>query len=300
MTVPPSASPGVRELAGKVALVTGAARNIGRAIAIELAEAGAAVLVAARASRQDAEQTCGLIRANGGRAEVALAALGEPGGATRVVDACVGAFGRLDMVVANAALRSDGPIETIDAKEWQRVVSSILDATFFCAQAAGPHLRRSGGGTFLHPRGGGGPHRHRRTHPCISRQSRRSGTDACTRDRMGAGRNHGQLRVARLYRNRAARRRATAFQGSVRPARPAGHTAGSGTRRALSGGAERPVHHRASPAPQRRLAHGRVTIVSSAAARPSATLGLTAFGLIQGITFLKRELPIARGPWAII
>src|ERR1700730_12929139 len=135
MTVSPSASPGVRELAGKVALVTGAARNIGRAIAIELAEAGAAVLVAARASRQDAEQTCGLIRANGGRAELALADLGDPGGAARVVDACVGAFGRLDMVVANAALRSDGPIETIDAKERQRGVSSILDATFFCAPA---------------------------------------------------------------------------------------------------------------------------------------------------------------------
>ncbi|MEA2816321.1 MAG: 3-oxoacyl-[acyl-carrier protein] reductase [Rhodospirillaceae bacterium] len=149
MTVPHCASPGVRELAGKVALVTGAARNIGRAIAIELAEAGAAVLVAARTSRQDAEQTCGLIRANGGRAELALADLGEPGGAARVVDACVGAFGQLDMVVTNAALRSDGPIETIDAKEWQRVVSSILDATFFCAQAAGPHLRRSGGGTFI-------------------------------------------------------------------------------------------------------------------------------------------------------
>jgi 3-oxoacyl-[acyl-carrier protein] reductase len=149
MTVLPSPPPGVRELAGKVALVTGAARNIGRAIAVELAEAGAAVLVAARTSQQDAEQTRDLIRSNGGRAEVALANLGEPGGAARVVDACVGAFGRLDMVIANAALRSDGPIETIGAEEWQRVVSSILDATFFCAQAAGPHLRRSGGGAFI-------------------------------------------------------------------------------------------------------------------------------------------------------
>jgi 3-oxoacyl-[acyl-carrier protein] reductase len=145
MTLPPSPQPGMRELAGKVALVTGAARNIGRAIAIELAEAGAAVLVAARTSRQDAEETCSLIRANGGRAEVAFADLGEPGGAARTVDACIGTFGRLDMAIANAALRSDGPIETIGAEEWRRVVSSILDATFFCAQAAGPHLRRSGG-----------------------------------------------------------------------------------------------------------------------------------------------------------
>jgi 3-oxoacyl-[acyl-carrier protein] reductase len=149
MTVLPSPQSGARELAGKVALVTGAARNIGRAIAIELAEAGAAVLVAARTSRPEAEQTCALIRANGGRAEVALADLGMPGGAGQVVDACIEAFGRLDIVVANAALRSDGPIETIDAEQWRRVVSSILDATFFCAQAAGPHLRRSGGGSFI-------------------------------------------------------------------------------------------------------------------------------------------------------
>ena len=149
MTVFPSPQPGLQELAGKVALVTGAARNIGRAIAIELAGAGAAVLVAARTSRQDVEQTCDLLRASGGRAEFALADLGQPGGAAQVVDACIAAFGRLDIVVANAALRSDAPIESIGAEEWRRVVSSILDATFFCAQAAAPHLRRSGGGAFV-------------------------------------------------------------------------------------------------------------------------------------------------------
>jgi 3-oxoacyl-[acyl-carrier protein] reductase len=141
----PTPQPGMQELAGKVALVTGAARNIGRAIALELGAAGATVLVAARTSRQDAEQTCDLLRASGGRAELALADLGQPGEAARVVDACLAAFGRLDIVIANAALRSDAPIESIGAEEWRRVVSSILDATFFCAQAAAPHLRRNGG-----------------------------------------------------------------------------------------------------------------------------------------------------------
>ncbi len=156
MTAFPSPQPGGRELAGKVALVTGAARNIGRTIAVELAEAGAAVLVTARTSRQDAEQTCDLVRASGGRAEVAFADLGQPSGAAQVVDACLAAFGRLDIVVANAALRSDALIETIDAEQWRRVVSSILDATFFCAQAAAPHLRRSGGAP-LSPWGGWAP-----------------------------------------------------------------------------------------------------------------------------------------------
>jgi len=149
MTAFPSPQPGGRELVGKVALVTGASRNIGRTIAVELAEAGAAVLVTARTSHQDAEQTCDLVRASGGRAEVAFADLGQPTGAVQVVDACLAAFGRLDIVVANAALRSDALIETIDAEEWRRVVSSILDATFFCAQAAAPHLRRSGAGAFV-------------------------------------------------------------------------------------------------------------------------------------------------------
>jgi 3-oxoacyl-[acyl-carrier protein] reductase len=145
MTAIPSPQPGMRELAGKVALVTGAARNIGRAIAVELAEAGAAILVTARTSRREAEQTCDLLRASGGHAEVALADLSQPGGAAQIIDACIAAFGRLDIVVANAALRSDAPIESIDAEEWRRVVSSILDSTFFCAQAAASHLRRNGG-----------------------------------------------------------------------------------------------------------------------------------------------------------
>src|SRR6202158_5566875 len=229
MTLLPSPQPGMRELAGKVALVTGAARNIGRAIAIELAEAGAAVLVAARTSRQDAEQTCSLIRANGGRAEVALADLGEPGEAARVVDACVGTFGRLDMAIANAALRSDGPIESIGAEEWRRVVSSILDATFFCAQAAGPHLRRSGGGAFI-TLGGVAAHTGiaGRTHVSAAQAGVAGLTPALATDRGAAGRNDSQLRAPGLYGSRAAGRCAGAFQGPPLTARPAGHAAGSG------------------------------------------------------------------------
>ena len=129
--------------------MTGAARNIGRAVALALAADGASVLVAAHTSQADAAQTCDLIRANGGRAELAIADLGVPGEASRVVEQAIDAFGRLDIVVANAASRSDGLIETIGLDEWRRVVSSILDATFFCAQAAAPHLRRAGGGAFV-------------------------------------------------------------------------------------------------------------------------------------------------------
>lgn len=116
---------GARELNGKVALVTGAARNIGRAIALSLAKGGADVLVAAHRSVPEAQETRDLARAAGSRAEVALGDLAEPDGARRVVDRCVAAFGRLDIVVCNAALRSDHPLETISPDEWRLYIDSM-------------------------------------------------------------------------------------------------------------------------------------------------------------------------------
>lgn len=132
-----------RELKGRVALVTGAAKNIGRAIALALASGGASVMVAARGSRIDAEETVSLIRAQGGEAFMHLADLTDPDEAKGLIDASIDRFGALDIVVNNAALRADNPVSAIAFDEWRRVVSSILDATFLCTQAALPHLRRS-------------------------------------------------------------------------------------------------------------------------------------------------------------
>lgn len=132
-----------RDLSGRVALVTGAAKNIGRAIALSLAEGGASVMVAAKGSLVDAEETASMIRAAGGEAAVHLADLTDPAAAKGLVAACVGRFGRLDIVVNNAALRSDHPISEIGYDEWRRVVASILDTTFLCSQAALPYLRQS-------------------------------------------------------------------------------------------------------------------------------------------------------------
>jgi 3-oxoacyl-[acyl-carrier protein] reductase len=132
-----------RELSGRVVLVTGAAKNIGRAIALSLAEGGASVMIAAKGSLADAEETASMIGAAGGEAAVHLADLTDPEAAKGLVAACVGRFGRLDTVVNNAALRSDHPISEIDYDEWRRVVSSILDTTFLCSQAALPYLHQS-------------------------------------------------------------------------------------------------------------------------------------------------------------
>ena len=138
-----------RELAGKVALVTGAARNIGRAIALELARAGAAVIVNANRSRAEAEQTVSLIRAAGGRACLQLADITNPEAAAGMVAAGAMEFGGLDVLVNNAAVRAETPIAEMRFEEWRRVLASILDGSFLCAQACLPHLARSGAGSIV-------------------------------------------------------------------------------------------------------------------------------------------------------
>jgi 3-oxoacyl-[acyl-carrier protein] reductase len=132
-----------RELEGRVALVTGAARNIGRAIAVALADAGASVMVAARTSAADAEATAEMVVARGGRAAVFLGDLADPAVAADAVAASVSRLGRLDILVNNAAARADNAIGDINPDEWRRIVGSILDAGFFCSQAALPFLKAS-------------------------------------------------------------------------------------------------------------------------------------------------------------
>jgi 3-oxoacyl-[acyl-carrier protein] reductase len=137
------------ELAGKVALVTGGARNIGRAISMALAAAGAAVVVNANTSRDAAEQTVAAIRAAGGRAALHLADVTDAGAVAAMVEAAVGEFGRLDMLVNNAAVRAETPFAEIKLEDWRRVLSSVLDGAFICTQACLPHLVRAGGGSVV-------------------------------------------------------------------------------------------------------------------------------------------------------
>ncbi|MGH8765228.1 MAG: SDR family NAD(P)-dependent oxidoreductase [Burkholderiales bacterium] len=138
-----------RELAGKVALVTGSARNIGRAIALELARGGAAVLVHANSSRAEAEQTVAAIRAAGGRASLQLADVTDRAAVDRMVAAGVQEFGRLDLLVNNAAIRAETPFAGMPYQEWRMVLASILDGAFHCSQACLPHLARAGGASIV-------------------------------------------------------------------------------------------------------------------------------------------------------
>jgi 3-oxoacyl-[acyl-carrier protein] reductase len=132
-----------RELAGRVALVTGASRNIGRAIALALAEGGASVLAHAGSDAEAVRETAELIRAVGGCAETATGDLAEPETPAQLVEAALAAFGSLDIVVANAAIRPEAKVEDISYAEWRRVMAISLDSVFLLAQAALPALRRS-------------------------------------------------------------------------------------------------------------------------------------------------------------
>jgi len=137
------------ELAGKVALVTGAARNIGRAIARSLAAGGAAVMVNANTSRAQAEQTVAMVEAAGGRAALHIADVTDAGAVAAMVEATVQRFGRLDLLVNNAAVRAETAFAEIRYEDWRRVLSTILDGAFLCTQACLPHLARSGAGAIV-------------------------------------------------------------------------------------------------------------------------------------------------------
>ena len=137
------------ELAGKVALVTGGARNIGRAIACALAAGGAAVMVNTLSSREDAEQTVAQIRSAGGRAALHLADVTDADAVGAMVEAAVGEFGSLDLLVNNAAIRAETALGEMRLEDWRRVLSTVLDGALLCAQACLPHMIRARGGSVI-------------------------------------------------------------------------------------------------------------------------------------------------------
>ena len=137
------------ELAGQVALVTGGARNIGRAIARALAAGGASVAVNARSQSDDLAQTVQLIEGAGGHAMAVVADVTDASSVKRMVDAAVERFGRLDILVNNAAVRIEQPFDAITLDDWHRIVSIVLDGAFLCAKAVMPHLVKAGGGTIV-------------------------------------------------------------------------------------------------------------------------------------------------------
>jgi 3-oxoacyl-[acyl-carrier protein] reductase len=138
-----------KELEGRVALVTGASRNIGRAIALALADAGAAVVVNARVALDEARAVVKEIEARGGKAVVSLADVADEQAVGTMVRSTVDNFGRLDILVNNAAVRDVAPIDAIDFATWKRITGIILDGAFLTTKASLIALRRSGAGAII-------------------------------------------------------------------------------------------------------------------------------------------------------
>ena len=138
-----------RELAGKVAIVTGAGRNIGRAIAFALAGGGASVVVNARSNRSEAESVAKEIEAAGGKVLVHICDVADAEAVQAMADAATRQFGRIDILVNNAALRREKPFAEMDYAAWREILDVTLDGAFHCVKACLPALQQSGAGTIV-------------------------------------------------------------------------------------------------------------------------------------------------------
>jgi 3-oxoacyl-[acyl-carrier protein] reductase len=147
----PSSSPHapyLADLAGQAAIVTGASRGIGRAIALMLARGGAAVVAAARNAEHLASLVDEIERA-GGKALAVLTDMASDADVAALVPVAVAHFGKLDILVNNAGIGIYGPMERATNDEWDLVMRVNARAPFILCREAIPHLRRAGGGTIV-------------------------------------------------------------------------------------------------------------------------------------------------------
>jgi 3-oxoacyl-[acyl-carrier protein] reductase len=123
------------EISGKVAVVTGAGRNIGRAITLALADGGASIVVNARSNRAEADAVAREVEASGGKVLVHMGDVADPTAVQAMADAAVKHFGRLDILVNNAALRREKPFSEMDHAEWREILDVTLDGAFHVVTA---------------------------------------------------------------------------------------------------------------------------------------------------------------------
>ena len=137
-------------LEGKVALITGAGRGIGRAIALAYAEAGASVCCAAR-TVSEIEEAVASIQAVGGQALAVQTDVTRQDEVEQMVEKTVNHFGGLDILVINAGvnLANNQPVATSDPDEWRATIELNLIGAYYCARAAIPHLKARGAGKII-------------------------------------------------------------------------------------------------------------------------------------------------------
>lgn len=159
-----------KELAGRVALVTGAGKRIGRSIALRFAQAGAHILVNYRTSKDEAEQVAAEIRQTGAECRLYPADVSKRAAVAGMMAAVLEHWGRLDILVNNAGAFEKEEFEKLTDEQWDTMLDTNLKSQFLCCQLAAPLLRQAAPGRIINISSLGGllawP---RHTHYCVSK-----------------------------------------------------------------------------------------------------------------------------------
>jgi len=142
-----------KSLVGRIALVTGSGRNIGRATAIELAEKGAYVAVNSRENREECDSVRDEINSAGGKAISVTADVGVEEEVRDMFDQIESSLGNVTILVNNAGLRASSKLADMPTSEWRRVLAVNLDGPFFCSRAAIPGMEEAGWGRIINVSG---------------------------------------------------------------------------------------------------------------------------------------------------
>jgi 3-oxoacyl-[acyl-carrier protein] reductase len=140
-------------LEGKVALVTGSGRNIGRATILGLARNGADVVVNARSNVAESESVASEARELGARAIATVADVSDQGAVYRMVGSAIEEFGRVDILVNNAGMRASKPFTEMTVEDWREVNGVNMDGPFFACQAVVPGMIKRGWGRIINVSG---------------------------------------------------------------------------------------------------------------------------------------------------
>ena len=142
-------------LEGRTALVTGSGRNIGRAIALKLAGEGANVVVNSRSNQEEADSVAEEVRALGVGALPVLADVSDRDQVEAMFASASERFGRVDVLISNAAIRPHKPFTELSIDDWERVRGVVLDGAFYCARNAIPAMQANGFGRIVFLTGDG-------------------------------------------------------------------------------------------------------------------------------------------------
>jgi acetoacetyl-CoA reductase len=136
-------------LSDKVAIVTGSSRGLGRAIAAELADHGAKVVINYNQNKAEADSMAAELKGKGSDVLVLQAGVADANECARLIDETVKHFGGIDVLINNAGVNRDRTIRRMTIGEWDEVIATDLSSIFYCTYAAVPHMIERGGGRIV-------------------------------------------------------------------------------------------------------------------------------------------------------